>query len=398
MPHTWHVGAYADGICRRPLPGCRAYNRDMTKYLFCLPMSLFAVAVAATTLATAVQAEPSRTGGNEALPRPAVVDTRPEPKDRLLRAVPAASRLVLAERTGSDVRPAVVAGSSGPLAVLYPDIGEPYRGVFARIIEGIEAKAGARVASYAIGNQFDARQLADELRQQGVRVVIALGRNGLKAANGLDKRIGVVVGGVISVPDSDSRGGTVLSLAPDPALLFARLKSVAPQIRRIYVVYNPRQNGWLIRLAQAAAHHEGLELVAREAGDLKSALTLYQQLLAGSDPQRDALWLPQDGTTVDESTVVPLVLQESWSRGLVVFSSNVSHVRRGALFGLYPDNLELGRNLAASALGLAGGGPAGGTQPLREVQGAFNTRTANHLGLELSAEQQRSFDLLFPER
>ena len=66
---------------------------------------------------------------------------------------------------------------------------------------------------------------------------------------------------------------------------------------------------------------------------------------------------------------------------------------------LYPNNVELGRNLATSALGLASGSPvARGVLPLRDVLTAFNTRTASHLGLASSNAQQQGFDLLFPEQ
>lgn len=307
--------------------------------------------------------------------------------------------LLAAAQRGGPIRLAAAGGNIGPIAVLYPDIGEPYRSVFSKIIEGIEENTQAKVTSYAVGNNFNAEALSGELKRLDIRVVIALGRNGLRAANTLDKEIGVITGGVVSVPDADVRDGAILSLAPDPALLFARLKTLSPKTQRVFVVFEPRQNGWLIKLAKDAARNQGIELVAQEAGDLKSALGIYQSFFATADPRRDALWLPQDSSTVDESLVLPLVLQESWARNIPVFSSNVSHVRRGALFALYPNNKELGRNLANSALGLAGGNPAvRGVLPLRDVLAAFNTRTASHLGLTLSSSQQRSFDLLFPEQ
>ncbi|KAB2922798.1 MAG: hypothetical protein F9K30_11880 [Dechloromonas sp.] len=307
--------------------------------------------------------------------------------------------LMLTAQRGGAIRLAAAGGSIGPIAVLYPDIGEPYRSVFSKIIEGIEENAETKVASYAVGSNFDAAALSGELKRRDIRVVIALGRNGLRAAGSLDREIGVVAGGVLTAPENDGRNGAILSLAPDPALLFAKLKSLSPKTQRIHVVFDPRQNAWLIRLARDAARAQGFELMAQEAADLKSALALYQGIFASADGRRDALWLPQDSATVDESLVLPLVLQESWSRNIPVFSSNVSHVRRGALFALYPDNVELGRNLAASAVGLASGNPAvRGVLPLRNVLTAFNTRTASHLGLEPSAIQQRSFSLLFPEQ
>ena len=193
-------------------------------------------------------------------------------------------------------------------------------------------------------------------------------------------------------------GMSVYSLAPDPSLLFSQLKTLMPGVRRVFVVYDPRQNAWLIRLARDAARNFGLELVAQEATDLKTAMHFYQENLAAADPKKDALWLPQDSVTVDESSVLPLVLQESWNRSLTIFSSNMAHVKRGALFSLYPNNVELGQNLANSALKMSSGTQQTNTiAPLKDVLVAVNVRTASHLGLNIGQRQQQAFDMVFPE-
>ena len=301
----------------------------------------------------------------------------------------------------SSARPVQLAyNGQGGIAVIYPDIGEPYRSVFSQIIEGIEGKAGTRVASYPVGANQNALELAAELRQQNVQTVIVLGRNGLKAASNLDRSIGIVVGGVLSVPENEARGMSVFSLAPDPALLFERLRGLMPSVRRVFVVYDPSRNTWLIQLAREAARRQGLELVAQEATDLKAAMRFYQEAMTGADPKRDALWLPQDLVTVDESAVLPYVLHEAWNRALAVFSSNIAHVKRGALFSLYPNNVELGRNLANSALAQSssGGQSARSIAPLKEVLMAVNVRTAEHLGLGAGSRNKQAFDMVFPEQ
>lgn len=291
----------------------------------------------------------------------------------------------------------VASYSGANIAVLYPDIGEPYRSVFTKIIEGIEDKTKVRVASYAIGSNQNAAELNAELKRQNVRVVIALGKNGLKAAHAIDhSNINIVAGGVLAVPENEARGIAVHSLAPDPELLFSRLKVLVPQAKRVHVVYDPHQNAWLVALARPAAKALGLELVLHEAADLKTAIQQYQAIFANAEA-RDALWLPQDSTTVEESTVLPLVLQEAWNRNVTVFSSSLAHVKRGILFSLYPNNLELGRNLANSALGQLASNtePAPGVTPLKDVLLAVNLRTASHLGLNINNKQ--GFDLVFPE-
>lgn len=288
----------------------------------------------------------------------------------------------------------------GLIAVIYPDIGEPYRAIFTTIIQGIEDKAQSTVMNLPVGADDNPQQITERLRKQNIRVVIALGRHGLRIASSLDRNIGIVGGGVISTSDADARALSVQSLAPDPQLLFERLKRFSPAMRRVFVVFNPQHNAWLIRVAQEAARIHEIELVAYEARDLKSASLRYREILATMQPRRDALWLPQDSTTVEDTSVLPLILEEAWNRSLVVFSSNVAHVRRGALFALYPNNTGLGRDLATSALEFLATGNTGnrGVVPLKNVLLAVNVRTASHLGIQMSHQQQREFDLVFPER
>ncbi len=286
----------------------------------------------------------------------------------------------------------------GSIAVIYPDIGEPYRSVFAQIINGIEERAKGRIANFAVGPNVDVGELNDSLRRQDTRVVIALGRQGVKVATALEGNYGVVVGGVLMAPKEGDRNLQVNSLSPDPALLFSRLKGMKPGVRRIFTVYDPRRNEWMMKLARSAANAQGLELVAYEAQDLRGAMHAYQKIFAKADSEIDALWLPQDSTTVEESTVLPMVLKESWKNNLAVFSSSFGHVRRGVLFSLYPNNVGLGRHLAGSALGMiaAGGSKAPSMLPLREVLMAINLRTAKHLGLNIG--RQQNFDMAFPEQ
>lgn len=282
-----------------------------------------------------------------------------------------------------------------PIAVIYPDIDEPYRGIFENIIEGIENKAGTRVANYPVRSDTDISGLKAILLRQNTKVLIALGRQGMKVGLGLNNDFKVVVGGVLTVPENETREVLVISLTPDPALLFARMKSLKPTAKRVFVVYDPGINGWLMKLAAEAADARGLELVAYEAKDLRSAVRFYEKIFSEADSRSDVLWLPQDPTTVEESSILPLVLQSSWNQNIAVFSSNVSHVRRGVLFSLYPDNLGLGKTLAGLAqdIMLTGEYDKRGMMPLHDVLGAGNLRTAKHLGIK-----QQNFAVTFPEQ
>ena len=296
------------------------------------------------------------------------------------------------------VTSSALAAGENRIAVIYPDIGEPYRGIFEKIIEGIEEKAGERVAKHPLKPDTDIATLKSSLLRQNTKVVIALGRQGMNTATALHNDIGLVVGGVFTVPESEARAQPVISLTPDPALLLSRMKALMPATKRVFVVYDPALNDWLIKLAKEAARAQGLELVAYEAQDLRSAVQHYQQIFSTIDGRSDVLWLPQDTTTVEESSVLPMVLQESWNLDIAVFSSNSAYVRRGVLFSLYPDNLGLGKSLAELALAIlrSGNYEKRGMMPLRDVQSAVNLRTAKHLRLKTARLQD--FDTTFPEQ
>lgn len=284
------------------------------------------------------------------------------------------------------------------VAVIFPDIGEPYRGIFTKIIEGIEDKLGVVVPNYPVQNNTNVNALRLQLQAQNIKVIIALGRQGMNTGVALDNGMLLAVGGLLTLPEHEARAQPVISLSPDPALLFDRIKALKPMTRRVFVVYDPNFNGWLLKLAKESARDRGLELVAYEAQDLRSAVRHYQTIFSTADSRKDALWLPHDPTTVEENSVLPLVLQETWNKNLAVFSSNFSHVRRGVLFSLYPDNFALGRSLGDLALGMLATGEYGarGMLPLRDVLVAVNLRTAKHLGLDLRLER-KSFDTVFPE-
>ncbi len=286
----------------------------------------------------------------------------------------------------------------GALAVLYPNVSEPFRSAFISMIQGIEDRTRLRVRSYPVDAKVDTAELNTQLKRNGTRLVIALGRQGLTVASSLDRDITVLVGGALLLSDAEIVNVNGISLTPDPALLFTRLRTLLPDIKRVLVVYDPKKTEWLLRLAREAARAQGLELVAHEARDLSHAAHIYSTLFANAEAKRDAVWLPHDTTTVEESTLLPLILKEAWNSGVPIFSSNVLHVKKGALFAMSPNNVELGRSLASSALGLmAGEVRKKGVQPLRELHTAINLRTASHVGLTIGYQQQRTFDFIYPE-
>src|SRR5471030_913388 len=111
--------------------------------------------------------------------------------------------LTLAQLEDQLRRPELQASiGKGSIAVLYPNVEEPFRSAFVAMIQGIEERTKLRVRSYPVDPHSDTAELNAMLKRAGTKVVIALGRQGLNATAGLDHDISVLVGGVLLLSDS----------------------------------------------------------------------------------------------------------------------------------------------------------------------------------------------------
>ncbi len=291
------------------------------------------------------------------------------------------------------------AADAATVAVIYPEVGKPYQDVIDSIIKGIRQQAGSSLAFYPLKAEAADKNLNPWLEQHKIKAVIALGKQGLEATNKLPNGIQRILGALLSPPPNNetSYAGGIL-LVPDPENIFTRIKQLSPKTRRVIVVHDPATNDWLIQLAKQSADKNGLELNALPAHDLREAATTYTQLQQQGLKESDLVWLLNDPNTVDQNTILPLLLKASWDDGFVVISNNPSHVKRGVLFALYPDYVRMGVSLGKlAAQAVAGVNGHGTISTLVDLSIAVNIRTAEHLNLTYSQKEQESFDLIFPE-
>ncbi|MFO1351548.1 MAG: hypothetical protein U1F68_13125 [Gammaproteobacteria bacterium] len=287
------------------------------------------------------------------------------------------------------------ATAAPPIVVLYPEASEPYRTVFNEMLEGIEQRLGAaRVRRYALPERWDQDTLNRWLADSAAGAVITLGRVATQAYEHTALPWPQVIGALDASPQTRPRAAGI-SLAVDPELLFATLQRLAPAIRRVYVVYNPSRDRWIVDRARAATARHRLTLLAREAASLRDAANQFLALLRAAKPSEDAIWLLFDDQVVDTGTILPVIIEQSWQQRLLVFSNNLAHAKLGVLFALFPDNRALGEKLAEMAERLAADPAARpGIEPLRTIKRALNLRVADHLDLALDRALERQFDLL----
>ncbi len=278
------------------------------------------------------------------------------------------------------------------LAVIFPEVPSPFDQIFIEILRGIEDEHGSGFLQRSLKKSDQADDTVKWLNQNDTEMLIALGGRGYRVAKLIHSQTPVAIGALPIRPN----GISGISLLAEPKVLFTTLKELAPNISNIYVVYSPRSR-WLINMAQIQANEMGLHLKNIEVKDIKSAVETYSNVWDEINPKTDAVWLPLDNISAHEQVILPNLLERSWEENLVLFSSKPEHAKRGALFSMFADHYELGKQLVKMVTKMHRNQAEEGVIPLKDMKLAVNLRTAAHLGFDYKNQLRSQFHLTFPQ-
>ena len=278
------------------------------------------------------------------------------------------------------------------IAVIYPDVPAPFNEIFKEILTGLDEAYQGEIQTLMLNKKDEPQKAIDWINASNPSAVIALASQGYAVAKEITGTRPVLVS---ALPISPS-GLSGISLIPAPSQLFSSLQELAPSVKNINVVYSHRSE-WLIPLAESEAQKRGFKLNAVKISTVKEALEAYNKMLAKFDIIRDALWIPLDPISGNEQVIVPNLLERSWEQNLILFSSKPAHVKRGALFTLFPNHVELGKSLIQMLQEEKDLATHPVIKPMTNTQLAVNLRTAAHLGFEYKNQQKSQFHLTFPE-
>ena len=276
--------------------------------------------------------------------------------------------------------------------MLYPESGSRVSQLYKSIILGMQNN-GVSIQSRKLTANASADDIQQWLNDQGSKAVILLGKQGQEFSRQLDVAIPVVTGAHVGVQADRS----AVTLAADPQQLLRLLKQLKPDIRRVHVIYNKANSGWLIAKARRAAKKSRIRLNAIEADSMLASGQALKQVINQAEASRDAIWLPLD-PILPVKPLLPELLKTAWEKNLIIFSGNPYHVQQGTLFALYPDYTELGRQLIELALREIKKNGQARHEPSRYLKSAINTRTASHLGIHVGSQKIKSFNMVFPAR
>jgi putative ABC transport system substrate-binding protein len=287
--------------------------------------------------------------------------------------------------------------SADPVLVLYPEAPDPYRQAFDQIMTGIARTVGGPVNRRKVTPDMSPAHIQAWLdRQERQTPVVILGQqteNVQAISQRHPNRYRLFVGGLIALPQEVPWPG--VSLMIDPALFLQTLHEILPSMRHVIAFYHARDREWAPLVQQAAASR-GVRVETVAITDAISAVRQITAVLKTLDPATTALWFATNTLDLDTELLFPFVLEQAWEQKIVVFSETITHAKRGFLFALYPNYIEVGAELGQRIRQ----DPAGQNAEFTLTYAAnlaLNRRTARHLGLVLREDVLQRARILFPQ-
>jgi putative ABC transport system substrate-binding protein len=246
------------------------------------------------------------------------------------------------------------------------------------------------VFGYANGKTDQLARLAAELVAQKPNLLLAVGGDAIKPLFEASKGGIPIVGGV---SDSPMRAGIAVSLAR-PSMNFTGitfltdemaakrmefLKEVAPNARRVAVIFNPQHFDDEVTFARRGAESLGIKLTTHP---INSAADLDAALLAASAEGADSLFIISSRLT---GILAAKIAQYGQERRLPVIASWREFAASGALLSYGPSRIFEAKRLAGYVQKVLNGAKPADLpieQPVK-FELVINLKTAKALGLNL---------------
>lgn len=258
----------------------------------------------------------------------------------------------------------------------------------------------AIVAEYNMEGFFDrGRKILTEIRTKvKPDLIVAIGTLALRVVAGQVTDIPVVYAMVLNPPNIVGAGAKNITGASmnvpveQPIRLF---KQLGPQIRRVGVIFNPANTGYLVRQADAVAQAQGLQLIAKEIRSSKEAIEALDSLQQG---EIDVLWILPDETVLAPE-VIQRMLLFSYRRKVPLLGLSNRQAEMGALLSLaFSSSEDIGRQAGDLANRIIGGKTVADIPytTARRVTLAANLKAAQKLGMEIPKSVLARADTVIP--
>jgi putative tryptophan/tyrosine transport system substrate-binding protein len=249
--------------------------------------------------------------------------------------------------------PAAMAGDPIIAVFITRDL-EPHREALAGFREELHDK-GIKAVWDEYHLQGDPEERAEAARlaiKKEPALIFALGTSATQIAAQTTSRIPIVFANVLNpraggiIGDYHGPNGNITGASLDfkPEELIALLGELQPDSRRIGLIYRSSDFNVLVDDITTALRNSGKELIPRRINDLEDLHKASGELLQ----QVDTFWMIADHQLFSRQTTRFLLL-ETMRRRIPFIGISPSYVRAGALFCIYWDSRDIGRQAGETA-------------------------------------------------
>jgi putative ABC transport system substrate-binding protein len=274
--------------------------------------------------------------------------------------------------------PANTAQAADPVFAVVTDADLP---VYRKVVTGIGIESKADFFEFTLrGNAKNGPKVMKKVLDKKPTVIIAIGPKAANAARKATRDVPVIYCLVPRLDNYNLSGPNMVGVRLERTATdqLTTLKKLLPKMRRVGVVFDPKNSSRVIAEAKKAARNVGVDLVEvqiKSPRETKSALAKVKGKM-------DALWMISDPTVLNLATLEAM-LTFSLEERVPFFALNRKFVERGALVSFAIDYAQTGRQVASLANRIAyeAASPKRlGVQPPEGLDVAINLTTARRIG------------------
>jgi putative ABC transport system substrate-binding protein len=257
---------------------------------------------------------------------------------------------------------------------------------YAEALEGFRSVCKASVDELVI-SELNGEDLVEEIRRRKPDLLLAIGMDALLQIRKIRER--PIFYMMVLHPDSALAGeknitGIRMTIAPERQL--SHMRKVLPRLKKIGLVYSPKNSGHLVERASRAASRSGIELTALRAKRPED----FPGLLRTMKGNVDAYWMWPDSAAITPEIVEDLILF-SMQNNVPVFTFSDKYLKMGAFMSIQINTFKLGRQAGAMVGKILSGTPVNEIPETEAVDAVLtiNFRVAEKMNIHLMDEAVR---------
>lgn len=205
-------------------------------------------------------------------------------------------------------------------------------------LEGFNETLKKRKVSFEL-KEFDLKEedVIKKIKSIKPDLILTIGPYSTRIVSKEIKNIPIIFSVILDIDQNylKAKNITGASVRMPPKIQFENLKTIIPKVKRIGVIYNPKENEHIISKAKIVARGMGIILKTYPVKSTKEVPNVEEMGI-------DALWLIPD-TIVCYRAIIKYILLSSLKHKIPVMGISPSYARAGALLALSCDYEDIGR-------------------------------------------------------